>query len=358
MGSWNATCNISQMAITPGTSVRVLFLSRCLYTMDPANALRLNSSGCNSKEGCYSTNFWFPRTVPLKAIYDDYGSVTDIDTISLEYELFWAQLEKDFISVEEGKYNITKKLIQNKDWEQLWQVVSEGRLRVNGYFGRDDQNMDEDEAGEKLDTGSALPVCAVFIREDVYQAMLKMPCLKNVYEPEDFENRNSKYVNKEVNIEFCKSKLANYIKKIEVVNTKGPKVKNFESICNVLTIENVFLAPMNPPFTLGISFYFEQIVNLIENGKIEKTDLKINDLLTQIAEIQYIGFLFSELRKTWHPGTGRGSQSDPMGQAFLYYKAMMEIALTEYKKDAEENAEWRDSQKNSLKKYYRKYLSK
>ena len=87
MGSWHATCNLSQLPITPGTKVRVLFLGRCPYSMDPGNEMQL-SSGDNSKERCYSTDFWYPRTIPIKAVYDDYGRVTGIDETSLSYQFF------------------------------------------------------------------------------------------------------------------------------------------------------------------------------------------------------------------------------------------------------------------------------
>ena len=78
MGSWDNSCNISNLPITSGTPVRVLFLGKKIGAMDPLTPNALGAS-YNACEGCDSTDFWYPRTVPLQAVYYDYGQVDKIE---------------------------------------------------------------------------------------------------------------------------------------------------------------------------------------------------------------------------------------------------------------------------------------
>lgn len=64
MGSFAATCAISELPIEAGDKVRYLLLSSNPYIEE------------NIK--CYSTGLWFPRTYPLQAVYNDYGSIDNV----------------------------------------------------------------------------------------------------------------------------------------------------------------------------------------------------------------------------------------------------------------------------------------
>jgi hypothetical protein len=64
MGSFNETCALSNLNISYGTPVRVLFLTQNPY---------VTSDGHEAQRGCYHYDNWFVRTPPLKGKYDDYG---------------------------------------------------------------------------------------------------------------------------------------------------------------------------------------------------------------------------------------------------------------------------------------------
>jgi hypothetical protein len=338
MGSWHATCNISQLPITPGTPVRVLFLGRCPYSTDDS------TEGRNGREGVYSTDFWYPRTIPLKAVYDDYGRVDKIDETGLAYSLFWEQLKSDLYPVEEGEnpYHDPSTSL-DMDWDQMWWAASEGRLLVKreSYFVKE---------GRK----PALPICAVMIREDVYQAMLNLQCVHRSYDridgkeyspDQDFSDKNYKCYN----VDYFKDKFAKVIEVGKDLRDNPPdETTSYRDVKYVLYN---MLDRYSPPGMQGISFYVEKIASLIATKEMEPNDPKIERLINDISEIEYIMLLFSYLRKTWHPGTGCGSQGNDLDQAFLYYRAMSEVALTVHKEEAKESRRWDRNYKDPLGKY-------
>ena len=63
MGSFATTCAVSELPIEAGDKVRYLLLSSNPYI-----------------EGvkCHTSDLWFPRTYPVQAVYNDYGSIENI----------------------------------------------------------------------------------------------------------------------------------------------------------------------------------------------------------------------------------------------------------------------------------------
>jgi len=64
MGSFNETCALSGLNISPGTLVKLLFLTQNPY---------IASDEHEAQRGCYHHDQWFVRTPPVVGIYDDYG---------------------------------------------------------------------------------------------------------------------------------------------------------------------------------------------------------------------------------------------------------------------------------------------
>lgn len=354
MGSWHATCNISQLPITPGEKVRVLFLSRCPYSMDASNDLALGEGG-NGKEGCSSTDFWHPRMIPLKSTYDDYGRPGKLDETSLSYELFWDQLKADLVQTPQGENEYHDPASSSEmDWDQMWWVAQEGRLRVNGNYGHKsypDGHIGPD--GKMLEgvpaKPRALPVCAVMIREDVYQAMLNMPALHQAYEPEngDWNNPSSNHVYRNVNVEFYKSKLQASMEKL--LNLPAEDYPMPFSYHMYQEKWNAGLDALSPPYSLGVKYFFEELIKKILAGTLSKDDPRVDQLLTEIAEINFIMSMYSSLRKTWHPGTGCGSQNNNLDQSYLFHSRMAAVALDAHKAERREYGD--RFSKNSLTPY-------
>lgn len=81
MGSFNYICGLSGMPIVPGEDVRVMLLTENPYTKGAAPT-------------CYTYDRYFPRTLPIKAVYDDYGSVRRRDDKTLKRN-DWKGLDGD-----------------------------------------------------------------------------------------------------------------------------------------------------------------------------------------------------------------------------------------------------------------------
>jgi len=67
MGSWNATCGISQLPILAGEKIRVFVLKPVLHRERSPNMM------------CYPTDNYRTLGIPFIAEYNDYGSVTNIE---------------------------------------------------------------------------------------------------------------------------------------------------------------------------------------------------------------------------------------------------------------------------------------
>lgn len=65
MGSFSFTCCISDLPIECGDKVRYLLLTENPY---------------NESTKCYIYDLWFPRTYPIRAEYNDYGSVENVQS--------------------------------------------------------------------------------------------------------------------------------------------------------------------------------------------------------------------------------------------------------------------------------------
>ena len=117
MGSFLSTCIVSNLPIESGAPVRFLALTR--------NAHRADNEYC-----CYVTGRWQLRSPPIRAKYNDYGSVEDI-AAGLTSHVFFESLSRNCI--EKGVGDNTCHDVQvragmnTKQWlEALW----EGRVFV------------------------------------------------------------------------------------------------------------------------------------------------------------------------------------------------------------------------------------
>lgn len=328
MGSFHTTCNISQLPITPGTPVRILFLGKSPYRMDPKNPLALGEGG-NSREGCYSTDFWYPRMVPLKATYYDYGQVQDVEH-GLGQLLFWEQLRTDLWSVEQGENEYHQPASAfNMDWEQMWWVAIEGRLRIKRkYVSREDSHL-------------AVPVCPVMIREDVWQAMLVLTNPNDAYELVD-----GKYETKPLRLEFFKEQILRAFQKVMADPMSDWERKYNEEHPGTtpsrfyLGFQGLFLDHNNPAGALGLEFYLRSLIEAVEAGEYTLESPEIQDMIHRIAEVMHVKYLYSALRRTWHPGTGQGSQSTEYLTQAKFHHAMAAISYHATDLDNKRRSEW------------------
>lgn len=112
MGHFSFTCAISSLPINGGTAVRCILLTQSPY----------------EKYGMSSE--WFPRTFPIRAKYNDYGSIEDIAD-GVGKDLWLHGLKYDLVSVGVGE-NTCHDVMTCKDmsFEDMLLAIVEGRLLV------------------------------------------------------------------------------------------------------------------------------------------------------------------------------------------------------------------------------------
>ncbi len=124
MGSFNATCIISNLPIEAGTPVRFLALTASKYHAD------------GNEHICYVAGRWQLRCAPLRAQYNDYGSVEHIKK-RLVNRVFIESLNRDCVEKGVGDNQCHDVQVRPgmtiKQWlEALW----EGRVYVTDHQPR------------------------------------------------------------------------------------------------------------------------------------------------------------------------------------------------------------------------------
>lgn len=130
MGSFAFTCGVSGLPIEAGDPVRFLMLTK-------------NPYHDGAKNSCYMHDLWFPRTLPLKGVYNDYGSVEDVEKGAAQ-DLWLEGLQIDLIERGIGD-NSCHDVACKKDmtFNELLEALWEGRVLVERE-ARLERNLDRE----------------------------------------------------------------------------------------------------------------------------------------------------------------------------------------------------------------------
>ena len=161
MGTWNATCAISQLPILEGEPARLLLLRQSLYPDISQNEGRDMLAG--------PATLWTPRAIPIRGTYDGYGCIEPEDAAHWTTQLATARFRLDLIE-EEGVVLLDSVLngctsphsgkpMSGIEWVQALIRQGAGRLRVLVP-----KWLDSEEDREKL-------ITACLIRTDIYDAL-------------------------------------------------------------------------------------------------------------------------------------------------------------------------------------------
>lgn len=114
MGSFASTCCISQLPIEAGDDVRFFLLTKNPYG-----------------EGMISMHdLWFPRTYPLRAQYDDYGGVENVEEGPLR-DIWLEAFQNDLIEVGVGDNSCHDvSALKDMSWEHFLDALQERRILV------------------------------------------------------------------------------------------------------------------------------------------------------------------------------------------------------------------------------------
>lgn len=367
MGYFNATCQISQLPITAGTPVRFLLLVKNPLTMDSfvsqhksfdrrtKKLIRLYKipTGVQhklkftwkyfkftcediwevivskfkkpikeihsetSQESCFSTDFWSPDFVPLKGLYDGSGSVDDLDQTSLN-ALFWKEeVDRRLVELDIGSnkvWDLPSKKGMNLD--QFLNASAFGRIRFkDGY-----SNLD-------------LPVCQTMIREDVYQTMLKIPLNSDGWASMEINHPDVIYKDALKTLAVPYNEHQQYPTKEDPIfdtrylyhdQNKGPFLRNFDLISGG---------------EKGLNPIRDWITDQLRFNKITLDQPELASFIKDIAEFMYVKLVMNRLRKTWHPGCGRGSSQENFELASSFNQSLAAIAKQEHLKQLKEEEE-------------------
>lgn len=150
MGMFDYTCSVSGLPIGEGTPVRLTPLMPGDYYEEGKSVMSTNE-------------LWVPMMLPLRAVYNSYGSVKDWEP-GPKADSFFKQLEDCAVEREVGENPVhdvaVRKGMSREDYLMaLW----EGRIQTTG-------------AGRKI-----LPVVQAMVREDIWQLLVQMEITQDDY---------------------------------------------------------------------------------------------------------------------------------------------------------------------------------
>jgi hypothetical protein len=126
MGCFSYTCALSALPIEAGDKVRYLLLSQSPY----------------EQTICTMNGAWFARTFPIKAAYNEYGSVEDVEE-GIGKDLWMEGLKIDLVSVGLGE-NTCHDIPTSKDmsFDDMLGAIVEHRLKVKRSTDLHDKRKD------------------------------------------------------------------------------------------------------------------------------------------------------------------------------------------------------------------------
>lgn len=312
MGSWNATCAISQLPILPGEKVRFLML-----TQHP-NPSR--------NEACHSTEFWQPRAIPIHAKYNDYGSIEKYDPNDYTIKMWWDQFQKDLIEIPIGENTCHDvPTSKNMSFDKFLTALWEGRIQVTYSSIKFDRNS-------KMTSGHfELPVYQAMIRDDVYKSILKIMATPKLIDETVEEIRD--------------------ILKKAIADSQQDKIKKILILHNISQLFDEyyfhlpFLSPKrnlikwNSPFNTAEGCFSGNPSNTIQYLIENNIDLDSKEtlyILRELLEFGAVSSFMENFRKTWHPQCGAGSQDQNWDEYKTYHTAIIKIIDKKLELESEE----------------------
>lgn len=267
MGCWLETCFVSHLPIGYGEPCRLFFLEH-----------HIGWRGDRVSAGfSYTTDVWAPCSFALRGKYNDYGAVEGIDPKSLEARLALEHFRERLLeqASEEDKRRRVAVTREGLTLALMQDHVHEGRARFKGYDGQ------------------VLPYGMVFVREDVYKAFLRKGYSCDWRTPKRFtvarfERQGHALV---AAIRACTEK---WLTTVEFLEYEGKEQEyDFARFVDRNVME----------FRLHLTRI------LIETAR-KGTQADVDRLVRLIAEHLMFATHLDQLRRSWMPQAGKGSQDD------------------------------------------------
>lgn len=288
MGSWYETCMASSLPIVHGERVVWLVIARNPYDQ--------------GVRGTYPSDGWFPCSLPLRGEYDDYG-------------LFVADAEKSPDSlkqIETALCYVRQKIVpkEQNDRDKTCEIPA----ICPEEFNLDNLQRWLRECYVKIDRNNGLgepivPATSVFIREDVWDHFMQHK-VEWGFEEEDRYLTLDRLIQ-----EACKwCQIMNSLPEDDQLSTKADR---FSTMFHLET-NNIFgMSIRSRESSLHTGNLYRMLLDPL------KDDLA---LLRTVCEQLFVEYVFRELRLSWYPTSGKGSQGDEFTKMKEFYLKMAELA--------------------------------
>lgn len=293
MGSWDETCGISQLPISPGDKVRLFIL---------------RGGGPKRREGggiCYPNDMWSPIAPPIAGEYADYGEIGSIVEGEAS-EFLLEQIKRNWAPIDEEKHREKNVPAEKLDLETALNLIE--RSACDGL---------SDYQGDKEHLGM------MFVLEDVYQACIN-------YSPIETSFYKESYVYKpylEILNEEMKEWYDKCFEKLEECKYDDEELR-FQKSFGVNLIESRLFWNMRGKAGHANK---RKLVDLMLKGY-DYEHPKSQEFIKLVKDLFAFENMMKDARKMWTPQCGKGSQQNDLA----VYK-MLNEATNKFmeKKDAE-----------------------
>lgn len=308
MGSWNATCGISNLHIKDDDEVMVFVLEQQR----------------NIGSLCYSTAFYKPLLLPFYAKYDDYGNGKDCSGSALSVIMECIKL--DLVEMEVGKNQYHDIAVKKEEFneELFFEAIHEQRLFIKGHRGN-------------------IPLSMVMMRKDIADHILYNWIQRDYVGNEKGTcGWNNAYI--QYNFQDILNDIPDFINRVtEYIKQKQLELGEEEHIYRMFDkLSSIF--EWNDPnkvskFIKSDSHHYSKLIDIerLIFGKVRNNEI---EYITQIIEDHlkglYIEYFFNSTRKSWLPGAHQGSQSMEHDGYLLLNKAI-QAAITKEQNDFDED---------------------
>lgn len=290
--SFNFTCSVSGLPIAGGEPVRLILLQSSAFDIHNEYA-----AGNDSK--------WYPRALPIRARYDEYGSVKDVDPRDAAICQNWLDgMMLDLIARDAGERPNDPAVFIGMSFEQLIKALVLGRVKVRSLL---------DASDPWPGRPTSLCVETAMVREDVWRVLCRMTCAfdirpdlsgdlqafrKAAREAWSFYQKQQKLLPLEhrIGLEWVNREIDNpvmwFLSKTEHRNPLA-------------------FGPIN-----SWQIFAEQ----------EHTTVEVTNFLATLAQMSLVYFVLQNLRHNWRPGRRTGPQFGEWGTHVEFLKALLRIA--------------------------------
>lgn len=301
MGCWNETCGISKMRITYGEKVRFLPI-----VMNPYHVIEVKGFPfgepmiLKGASGTYIGDLWTPLCYPIRAEYNDYGSIEDVPDKThkdiAELCQFLEAFKKYCLPIEMGDNKYHDVSIKNFTLAEILEALREGRCFM-------EYKSPLPEYKNRI-----VPISWMMIKESVWQSLLKIDIKKSgeIWSHGGKEDRYSlDGIRKSIIKLIEKSAAFHKLENAKLANDED-KLKNALELLKAIR---------------GFSF---SDLRFWHNSPIACPSIN-EDIIDIIVECEYIHLMLGILRINYAPTTGSGSQCDNYSLWKLVYKEWSNI---------------------------------